>query len=176
LSKSWYIVHVTSGHEKSVLKAIEEQAARKGLQDYFENILVPTESVIELRRGQKVNSEKKFLPGYMLIKMEMNEQTWHMIRNIPKVSKFLGLDGKPQKVSEAEVQRILKQIEEGIVAPKSSLVFENGESIKVIDGPFESFVGSVVDVDNEKCRVKVSVSIFGRSTPVDLDFTQIEKI
>lgn len=176
MSKNWYIIHVASGHEKSVSKAIKERAAKKNLQDSIEEIVVPTESVVEFRRGQKINAERKFLPGYILVKMEMNDNTWHMIKDISKVSKFLGSDGKPQPISSAEVDRIFKQMEEGLEVAKTTISFENGENVKVTEGPFESFIGVVIDVDNEKSRVKVSVSIFGRPTPVDLDFTQVEKL
>lgn len=176
MSRNWYILHTVSGFEKKVSKAIHEQSRKLGLEGAIEEVVVPTEAVVELRRGQKVNSEKKFLPGYILVKMDMNDQTWHMVRNIPKVSKFLGSDGKPSPITEAEAQRIFKQIEEGSAVTKTTLTYESGESIKVIDGPFESFVGVVMDVDDEKSRLKVSVSIFGRPTPVELEFTQVEKL
>ncbi len=172
----WYIVHVVSGHEKRVAKLIEEQARKKNLQDYIARVVVPTEEVVEVRRNQKVNVEKKFLPGYILINMEMNEDSWHFVRNIPKVTGFLGSATKPSPVSEKEVQSIFKQMEEGSVVTKNSLIFEVGDSVKINDGPFESFIGVVSDVDDEKSRLKVSVSIFGRSTPVELEFSQVEKV
>lgn len=172
----WFIIHTVSGFEKRVSKAIFEQSIKQNLQDYIGDVIIPTEEVVELRRGQKVNAEKKFLPGYILVKMVLSDKAWHMVRNIPKVSKFLGSEGRPRPVSEVEVSRILKQIEEGGAIVKSSLTFESGEAVKVNDGPFESFVGVVMDVDNEKSRLKVSVSIFGRPTPVELEFTQVEKI
>ncbi len=176
MSFKWYIVHVVSGHEKKVAKLIEDQARKKDLQGYIARIVVPTEEVVEIRRNQKVNVEKKFLPGYILINMAMNDESWHFVRNIPKVTGFLGSSSKPSAVSEAEVQSIFKQMEEGSVVTKKSLTFEIGDSVKINDGPFESFIGLVSDVDVEKSRLKVSVSIFGRSTPVDLEFSQVEKV
>lgn len=176
MSFHWYILHVVSGHEKKVAKLIEEQARKKGLQDKIVRVVVPTEEVVEVRRNQKVNVEKKFLPGYILVNMEMNDDSWHFVRNISKVTGFLGSASKPTPVSEAEVQVIFKQMEEGVAKPKSSIAFEIGESVKINDGPFESFVGTVSDIDEEKSRLKVSVSIFGRSTPVELEFTQVEKL
>lgn len=175
MSFKWYIVHVASGHEKKVAKLIEEQARKKNLQDLIARVVVPTEEVTEIRRNQKVSVEKKFLPGYVLINMELNDETWHFVRNVPKVSGFLGSAVKPSPVSEAEVNIIFKQMEEGSIISKSTMLFDVGESIKINDGPFESFVGVVSDVDEEKSRLKVSVSIFGRSTPVELEFSQVEK-
>ncbi|MCT4635908.1 MAG: transcription termination/antitermination protein NusG [Rickettsiales bacterium] len=175
MAYQWYIVHVVSGHEKKVAKVIEEQARKKNLQEQIAKVVVPTEEVMEVRRNQKINVEKKFLPGYILINMEMNDETWHFVRNVPKVTGFLGSASKPSPVSESEVQIIFKQMEEGIDKPKAAIVFEVGESVKINDGPFESFVGLVSDVDEEKSRLKVSVTIFGRSTPVELEFSQVEK-
>jgi transcriptional antiterminator NusG len=172
----WYIVHVVSGHEKKVAKLIEEQARKKNLQDQIPQVVVPTEEVVEIRRNQKVNVEKKFLPGYILINMELNDDTWHFVRNLPKVTGFLGTGSKPSPVKESEVQAIFKQMEEGSVVSKSLMSFEAGESVKINDGPFESFIGVVSDVDEEKSRLKISVSIFGRSTPVELEFSQVEKV
>ncbi len=176
MAYKWYIVHVVSGHEKKVAKLIEEQARKKNLQDYISRVVVPTEEVVEVRRNQKVNVEKKFLPGYILINMEMNDDSWHFVRNVSKVTGFLGSGIKPSPVSEAEVEAIFKQMEEGSVVTKKSLTFEMGESVKINDGPFESFIGVVSDVDEEKSRLKISVSIFGRSTPVELEFSQVEKV
>lgn len=176
MAYQWYIVHVVSGHEKKVAKAIEEQARKKNLQELIARVVVPTEEVVEVRRNQKVNVEKKFLPGYILINMEMNDDTWHFVRNIPKVTGFLGSASKPSPVSDAEVEVIFKQMEEGAIKPKNAIVFEVGESVKINDGPFESFIGLVSDVDEEKSRLKVSVTIFGRSTPVDLEYSQVEKV
>lgn len=175
MAYQWYIVHVVSGHEKKVAKVIEEQARKKNLQEQIARVVVPTEEVVEVRRNQKINVEKKFLPGYILINMEMNDDTWHFVRNVSKVTGFLGSASKPSPVSEAEVQVIFKQMEEGVAKPRSAIVFEIGESVKINDGPFESFVGLVSDVDEEKSRLKVSVTIFGRSTPVELEFSQVEK-
>lgn len=176
MSHQWYIIHVVSGHEKKVAKLIEDQARKKNLQDLITKVVVPTEEVVEIRRNQKVNVEKKFLPGYILINMKMNDDTWHFVRNIPKVTGFLGGGSRPSPVSEKEVGNIFKQMEEGSVVTRNSLVFEVGESVKINDGPFESFIGLVSDVDLEKSRLKVSVSIFGRPTPVELEFSQVEKV
>ncbi len=176
MAYQWYIVHVVSGHEKKVAKLIEEQARKKNFQEQITRVVVPTEEVVEIRKNQKVSVEKKFLPGYILINMEMNDDTWHFVRNVPKVTGFLGSASKPSPVSEAEVEIIFKQMEEGVVKPKNSVIFEIGESVKINDGPFESFVGLVSDVDEEKARLKVSVTIFGRATPVDLEFSQVEKV
>jgi transcriptional antiterminator NusG len=172
---NWYIVHAMSGSEKRVVQTIKERAVRKGLSELIEDIVIPSEKVVEVRRGQKVDAEKKLFPGYILIKMEMNDETWHLVKGVPKVTGFLGNESKPQVVSEAEVKSIFNQIEAGAIAPRSSVEYEVGESVKVIDGPFESFVGLVEEVDKEKSRLKVSVSIFGRATPIDLDFTQVIK-
>ena len=175
MESRWYILHTMSGHENKVAKLISEQAQKKGIGENFEEIIVPTENVVEIKRGQKVAAEKKFLPGYILVKMKMDDNSWHLVKNIPKVSGFLGGSGKPQPISEAEANRIFKQMEESTSSTHSSVAYEVGESVKVIDGPFDSFVGVVQDVDNDKNRLKVSVSIFGRSTPVELEFTQVEK-
>jgi transcriptional antiterminator NusG len=172
----WFVVHSTSGHEKKVVQKITEQAKKENITDLFAEILVPTEGVLEVRKGQKVNVERKFLPGYILIKMVMNEKTWHLVKSIPKVSAFLGANNKPQAISESEAQNILKQIVEGSVPGKNTINFEIGESVKVTDGPFESFVGNVEDIDVEKQRLKVSVSIFGRATPMELEYTQVVKV
>lgn len=176
MAAKWYIVHAYSGFEKKVAQTIKENAAQKGMTQFFEEVTVPVESVIEVKKGKKVNTERKFFPGYVLVKMEMNDDTWHLIKSIPKVTGFLGGSGnKPQPISEKEAEQIFKQVQEGIDAPKPGVSFETGESVKVIDGPFESFVGVVEEVDQEKNKLKVAVSIFGRSTPVELDYTQVEK-
>lgn len=172
----WYVVNVYSGSEKKVAESIKEQAVLKGLEDRIIDVMVPTEEVVEMRKGAKVNSERKFFPGYVLVKMVMSDDVWHIIRNTPRVSGFLGSRNKPQPITEAEAQRIIKQMSEGVERPRTAVDFEVGEQIRVNDGPFASFIGFVEDVDTEKMRVKVSVSIFGRSTPVELEFSQVEKI
>ena len=172
----WYIVHAYSGFEKKVSQAIREQAERKGMAESFDQVLVPTEEVVEMRRGKKVSSERKFFPGYVLIKMAMSDETWHLVKNTPKVTGFLGTGGRPAPISDAEADRILHQVQEGIERPKPSITFEIGEMVRVSDGPFPSFSGMVEDVDEDKARVKVSVSIFGRATPVELEYAQVEKL
>jgi transcriptional antiterminator NusG len=176
MASRWYVIHVYSGFEKKVATAIREQAEQKGLTDRFEEILVPTEEVVEVRRGAKVNSERKFFPGYVLVKMDLDDETWHLVRNTAKVTGFLGGRGKPSPISEAEAARIMHQVQEGIERPKPSITFEIGEQVRVCDGPFTSFNGTIEDVDEEKSRVKVAVSIFGRATPVELEYAQVEKV
>ncbi|MFM2045203.1 MAG: putative Transcription antitermination protein NusG [Pseudomonadota bacterium] len=172
----WYVVHVYSGFEKKVALAIREKAAQKGLDEKFYEILVPTEEVVEVRRGAKVASERKFFPGYVLVKMDLEDETWHLVKNTPKVTGFLGGGGKPQPISEAEAMRIMNQVQEGIERPKPTIQFEVGEQVRVTDGPFTSFTGLIEEVDEDKARVKVAVSIFGRATPVELEYTQVEKV
>jgi len=171
----WYVLHVYSGFERKVAESIRDQSRQKGMEDMFEEVLVPTEEVIELRRGQKVSSERKFFPGYVLLKMEMTDDSWHLVKNTPKVTGFLGNRGRPTPISQTEAERILHQVQEGVERPKPSVTFEVGEQVRVADGPFTSFNGYVEEVDEERARLKVAVSIFGRSTPVELEFSQVEK-
>ncbi len=161
----WYIVHAYSNFEKKVSESIREQAKQRGLEDLFEQILVPTEKVVEVRRGRKVDTERKFFPGYVLVKMNLTDEAFHLIKNTPKVTGFLGADNKPMPISEAEAMRILHQVQEGVERPKPSMSFEIGENVRVADGPFASFSGVVEEIDEGRSRVKVAVSIFGRATP-----------
>ncbi|MGN6570638.1 MAG: transcription termination/antitermination protein NusG [Pseudolabrys sp.] len=174
--KRWYIVHAYSNFEKKVAESIREQAKQRNLEDHFEQVLVPTETVVEVRRGRKVNAERKFFPGYVLVKMDLTDEVYHLIKNTPKVTGFLGTDNKPMPISEAEAGRILQQVQEGVERPKPSISFEIGENVRVSDGPFASFNGVVEEVDEGRSRVKVAVSIFGRATPVELEFGQVEKV
>ena len=176
MSKRWYIVHAYSNFERKVAEAIKDRAKAAGLSDLFDEVLVPTEEVVEVRRGRKVSSERKFFPGYVLVKMEMTDGAYHLIKNTPKVTGFLGADKKPMPISDAEAARILHQVQEGIERPKPSVTFEVGEQVRVSDGPFASFNGVVEEVDDARSRVKVAVSIFGRATPVELEFGQVEKL
>jgi transcription termination/antitermination protein NusG len=176
MASRWYVIHVYSGFEKKVATAIREQAEQKGLGERFEEILVPTEEIVEVKRGAKVNSERKFFPGYVLIKMDLDDETWHLVKNTAKVTGFLGSRGRPAPISDGEAMRIMRQVQEGIERPKPSVTFEVGEQVRVCDGPFTSFNGLVEDVDEEKARIKVAVSIFGRATPVELEYSQVEKV
>jgi transcriptional antiterminator NusG len=177
MSHKWYVLHVYSGFESKVVESIKEQAQQKGLKDKFEEVLVPTEEVMEMRRGSRVSSKRKFFPGYVLVKMDMTDEAWHLVNNTPKVTGFLGGSrGGATPVSENEMNRILHQVKEGTERPRPSVTFEVGERVRVSDGPFTSFNGMVEDVDEEKTRLKVSVSIFGRATPVELEYGQVEKV
>ena len=176
MASRWYVIHVYSGFEKKVATAIREQAEQKGLSERFEEILVPTEEVIEVKRGAKISSERKIFPGYVLIKMDLDDETWHLVKNTAKVTGFLGGRGKPLPISDAEAARIIHQMQEGVERPRPSITFEIGEQVRVSDGPFTSFNGVVEEVDEEKSRIKVAVSIFGRATPVELEYSQVEKV
>jgi len=175
MAKRWYVVHVFSGSEKKVAQAIREQAETYGFDDDIEEVLVPTEEVVEMRRGARVNAERKFFPGYILIKMDLTDQAWHIVNSHNRVTGFLGAGGKPMPISDAEAERLIKQVTEGIERTHSDVIFEIGEWVRVAEGPFASFKGLVEEVDEDKSRLKVTVSIFGRSTPVDLEFSQVEK-
>ena len=175
MTMRWYIVHAYSNFEKKVLESIKEQARQRGLEDKFEDILVPTEQVVEMRRGRKINSERKFFPGYVLVKCDLTDEVYHLIKNTPKVTGFLGADKKPMPISDLEADRIKGQVADGVERPKAAIRFEIGENVRVADGPFASFNGVVEEVDESRSRVKVAVSIFGRATPVDLEFGQVEK-
>jgi transcriptional antiterminator NusG len=176
MAHRWYVLHVYSGNENKVAEAILDKAKKSGLESKFEQILIPTHEVMEVRRGKKVSTEKKFFPGYVLVKMILDDDAWHLVQNLPKVTGFLGGKGHPTPITQAEAERLMHQVAEGVNAGRDGLVFDIGEQVRVCDGPFSSFNGVVEEVDEEKARLKVTVSIFGRSTPVDLEFTQVEKI
>jgi len=176
MAKRWYIVHAYTNFEGKVASSIRERAKAAGLDAQFEEIVVPTEEIVEVKRGRKVQTERKFLPGYVLVKMDMSDAAFVLIKNTPKVTGFLGADNKPMPISEDEAMRILHQVKEGVERPKQTVTFEIGEQVKVADGPFASFQGHVEEVDEERSRLKVAVSIFGRPTPVELEFAQVEKV
>lgn len=176
MAARWYVLHVYSGFENKVSEAIHEKARKLKLQDHVEEIMVPTEEVVEVKRGQRVNAERKFFPGYVLAKLDMTDEVWHMVKDTPKVTGFLGAGGKPSPVSEKEAEALMKQIQEGVDSPRPSVTFDVGEEVKVADGPFASFNGLVEEIDEEKGKLKVSVSIFGRATPVELEYGQVEKM
>ena len=171
----WYIIHCYSGFERKVAQSIQEQAEDQSIADMFGNVLVPSEEVIETRGGKKVSSERRFFPGYVLIKMEMTDRTWHLVRNTPKVTGFLGAGNKPMPIPDHEAERVMNQVQEGVERPRPAITFEIGETIRVADGPFSSFNGTVQEIDDERARLKVAVSIFGRPTPVELEYSQVEK-
>lgn len=176
MSKRWYIVHAYSNFEKKVADSIRDRAKLLNLQDKFEEVLVPTEQVVEVRRGRKVNSERKFFPGYVLVKCDLTDDVYHLIKNTEKVTGFLGSGSKPMPIPDAEAERIKGQVAEGVEHPKNSVTYEVGERVRVNEGPFASFEGLVEEVDDARSRVKVAVSIFGRATPVELEYGQVEKI
>jgi transcription termination/antitermination protein NusG len=176
MAKRWYIVHTYSNFEKKVMEDIKKQVVQKKLDDMFESVIVPTEEVVEIRRGRRIKSERRFFPGYVLVKVDLTDEAFHLIKNTPKVTGFLGSGLKPVPISDAEAARILNQVAEGVEKPKSTIRFEVGEQVKVADGPFASFSGQVEEVDEERSRLKVAVSIFGRPTPVELEYGQVEKV
>ena len=176
MAKRWYVVHVFSGFEKKMKQAILEQAVSNSLEDMIEDVLVPTEEYVEMRRGAKVQAERKFFPGYILVKMELSDATWSLVQSQTRVTGFLGGKGKPVPITNAEAERLLRQMDEGVERPVATITFDIGEEVRVIDGPFESFNGLVEETDDEKARLKVAVSIFGRATPVELEYSQVEKV
>ncbi|MBJ6986020.1 MULTISPECIES: transcription termination/antitermination protein NusG [unclassified Devosia] len=176
MAKRWYIVQAYSNFERKVAEDIRQKVAQKKLEHLFEDVIVPTEKVVEIRRGRKVDTERKFFPGYVLVKMDMTDEAFHLIKNTPKVTGFLGSDNRPSPISEKEAMSILQQVQEGVEHPKSSIIFEVGQNVRVTDGPFASFSGVVEEVDEERSRLKVEVSIFGRPTPVELEYGQVEKV
>ena len=176
MAKRWYVVHAYSGYENHVKRSLEEAVRRAGMEDRFGDILVPTEEVVEMRGGQQRRSERKFFPGYVLVQMEMSDDTWHLVKSVPRVMGFIGGTGdRPAPISDREADAILQRVQEGTEKPRPKVLFEPGEVVRVVDGPFNDFTGVVEDVDYEKSRLKVSVLIFGRSTPVELEFAQVEK-
>jgi transcription termination/antitermination protein NusG len=176
MTKRWYVVHAYSGFEKSVQRALIERIARAGMQDKFGQILVPVEEVVEMKAGQKHTSERKFFPGYVLVEMDMDDESWHLVKSTPKVTGFVGGTAtKPTPISEKEVEKIMQQVQEGVEKPRPKVLFETGEMVRVKDGPFTDFNGTVEEVNYEKSRLRVSVTIFGRATPVELEFAQVEK-
>ena len=175
MAMRWYVLHVYSGFENKVAEAINEKARKLKLADRVGEIMVPTEAVVEVKRGQRVQAERKFFPGYVLAKLDLSDEVWHMVKDTPKVTGFLGASNKPSPITQREAEALIKQIQEGVDSPRPSVTFDIGEEVKVIDGPFASFNGMVEEVDEEKGKLKVSVSIFGRATPVELDYGQVEK-
>lgn len=176
MAARWYIVHAHSGFEKKVAQEILKSAAQKGLTQFIEEVSVPTEDVVEVKKGKKTSAERKFFPGYVLVRMDLNDETWHLVKNTPKVTGFLGGGGKPQPISDKEAEHIFQQVKEGGALASKELIYEIGEQVKVVDGPFESFVGVIEDLDEGRKKLKVAVSIFGRATPVELEYNQVEKV
>jgi len=177
MAKRWYVVHAYSGFEKQVQRSLKERIERSGMHDHFGEVLVPTEEVVEMKKGVKRRSERKFFPGYVLVEMEMNEDTWHLVKDVPKVMGFIGgKQDKPAPISDKEAETILNRVAEGVDKPRPKVLFEPGEMVRVIDGPFNDFNGTVEEINYDKSRLRVAVSIFGRSTPVELDFQQVEKL
>ena len=176
MAHNWYIVHAYSNFEKHVANAIREQAIQRGMEDKFSEILVPTEDVVQIRKGRKIQTERKFFPGYVLVKMEMSDDAYHLVKKTNKVTGFLGPQTTPMPITPDEVDRIMTQVQEGVEGPRTTISFEIGEQVRVADGPFASFNGVVEEVDLERARLKVAVSIFGRATPVELEFSQVEKV
>ena len=176
MTKRWYVVHAYSGFEKSVQRALVDRVTRAGMQDAFGQILVPVEEVVEMKGGQKSITERKFFPGYVLVEMEMNDESWHQVKSTPKVTGFVGgTANKPAPISDKEVEKIMQQMQDGVDKPRPKVLFEVGEVVRVKEGPFTDFHGSVEDANYDKSKLRVSVTIFGRATPVELDFTQVEK-
>lgn len=176
MSHYWYIVNTLSGYESKVAKTIRDEAIKRGVSDAFEDIVIPTENVSEFKKGKKVDSVKKIFPGYILVKMDLNDTTWSLVKQVPNVAKFLGVGNRPARIAENEVKRVLQQVADGMIVKECQASYEMAEVVKIIDGPFETFAGVVEDVDQERKRLKVLVSIFGRDTPVELEFKQVEKI
>lgn len=176
MAMRWYVVHAYSGFENQVKRSLDERVRRSGMQEKFGQILVPTEEVVEMREGQKRKSDRKFFPGYVLVQMEMNEETWHLVKEVPKVMGFIGgTADRPAPISDREAEAILARVQEGAEKPRPKVLFEPGEVVRIVDGPFNDFNGVVEEVDYEKSRLRVAVLIFGRSTPVELEFSQVEK-
>ena len=176
MSKRWYVVHAFSGYEKQVQRSMAERIARAEMEEFFGDILVPTEEIVEMKGGQKRRSDRKFFPGYVLVEMEMNDDSWHLVKEVPKVMGFIGgTSDRPAAISEKEADTILNRVQEGVDKPRPKILFEPGEMVRVVDGPFNDFNGTIEEVNYEKSRLRVAVLIFGRSTPVELDFHQVEK-